>query len=137
MIIQTMLPQKIVDYYAGISDKSLDEAYGYGLSEKVDKNFGWETNRGSAARALEVILSGDASTEAIANAIHKGWSEVALAFEEQNIRGYCEQIPEEKRATRRKLANTSWAQLSRKDQEKDEVPAKAIMAEYETKKLKI
>ncbi len=118
---------------ATISDKALDDAYGYGRSSPGN-TFGWQANLKSAEFAKKAIESGITDIEAIADAIHKGWNVTAKEFV-QNPDQFddTEKLKaagklEAKLAQREKLMNIPYAQLSDEEQEKDRVVARALLA---------
>lgn len=118
---------------ATISDKALDDAYGYGRSSPGN-TFGWQANLKSAEFAKKAIESGITDIEAIADAIHKGWNVTAKSFV-QNPDQFddTEKLKaagklEAKLAQREKLMNIPYAQLSDEEQEKDRLVARALLA---------
>ncbi len=113
--------------YEKASDKALDKKYGYGTShDKGPKTgFGRASNRTTAAAVLRNIRGGGSTPETRADAAHKGWSHTA--------RTSADQTPE-KKATRKKLADTPYKKLPKDEQEKDQVAADAVKKEYEGRK---
>lgn len=108
-----------IEFYARLSDETLDNHYHYGRS---NSGFGWEANKGSARAALETISAGNTNLETIAAAIHSGWANVALSYEDPVYL----QKPQ-KREARYKLAKTSYEQLPEEEKAKDRVVAEAIL----------
>jgi hypothetical protein len=112
-----------LDYYAQISDKALDSAYGYGLSKPG--TFGSEANRGSAEFALQLLNKGIIDIEKLANAIHDGWSTIAKTYQDPIYIS-----KPEKRASRLELANKRYNELPEAEKEKDRVVARALLDAY-------
>ena len=117
--------------YEKASDKALDKKYGYGTShDKGSKTgFGRASNRNTAAAVLKDIRrrKSKSTSETRADAAHKGWSATAKTSKEQTP---------EKKATRKKLADTPYKKLPKDEQEKDQVAADAVKKEYDKKKKK-
>ena len=117
--------------YEKASDKALDKKYGYGTShDKGPKTgFGRSSNRNTAAAVLKDLRRrrSKSTPETRADAAHKGWSHTA--------RTSADQTPE-KKATRKKLADTPYKKLPKDEQEKDQVAADAVKKEYEGRKKK-
>ena len=115
--------------YEKASDKALDKKYGYGTShDKGPKTgFGRASNRATAAAVLKDIRRrrSKSTSETRADAAHKGWSHTA--------RTSTDQTPE-KKATRKKLADTPYKKLPKDEQEKDQVAADAVKKEYDKRK---
>jgi len=115
--------------YEKASDKALDKKYGYGTShDKGPKTgFGRASNRATAAAVLKDIRRrrSKSTSETRADAAHKGWSHTARTSKDQTP---------EKKATRKKLADTPYKKLPKDEQEKDQVAADAVKKEYEKKK---
>ena len=115
--------------YEKASDKALDKKYGYGTShDKGPKTgFGRASNRATAAAVLKDIRRRrrKSTSETRADAAHKGWSHTA--------RTSADQTPE-KKATRKKLADTPYKKLPKDEQEKDQVAADAVKKEYDKRK---
>lgn len=106
---------------ANRGDKALGKEYGFptvkgGISpiagNRKKQGFGAVANWNSAKAAL----STPGNPRTIANAIHIGWGKTVDQMP----------APEPKQSARKKLKNTPFFQLSRDEQEKDEVLAKAI-----------
>jgi hypothetical protein len=116
--------ERDLDKWARISDKALDDAYGYGLSEPG--SFGFEANKQSAAKALEQIEAGETDIDTIADAVHEGWAETARTFDDPVY----ETKPEKKQA-RMELADTAYEDLAETEKEKDRVVARAILEEFQ------
>lgn len=121
-----------IDQLAAVSDKALDDAYGYGRSNPGN-TFGWQANLKSAEFAKKAIEAGVTDIEAISDAIHKGWNVTARAFV-QNPDQFddTEKLKaagklESKLAQREKLMNIPYAQLSDEEKEKDRVVARALL----------
>lgn len=121
-----------IDQLAAISDKALDDAYGYGRSTPGN-TFGWQANLKSAEFAKRAIDAGVTDIEAISDAIHKGWNVTAKAFV-QNPDQFddTEKLKaagklESKLAQREKLMNINYSQLPDDEQEKDRVVARALL----------
>ncbi len=112
----------ILDRLARVSDETLTQHYGYGLSKPG--TFGYAANMASAAYAANSIQNGENSIEKIAEAIHDGWSSVARTYDDPQYK----QNPA-KQATRLKLASTPYAALSEEEKEKDRVVARALFLE--------
>ena len=115
--------------YEKASDKALDKKYGYGTShDKGPKTgFGRASNRATAAAVLKDLRRrrSKSTSETRADAAHKGWSHTA--------RTSTDQTPE-KKATRKKLADTPYKKLPKDEQEKDQVAADAVKKEYDKRK---
>ena len=115
--------------YEKSSDKALDKKYGYGTShDKGPKTgFGRASNRATAAAVIKDIRrrKSKSTPETRADAAHKGWSHTA--------RTSADQTPE-KKATRKKLADTPYKKLPKDEQEKDQVAADAVKKEYDKRK---
>ena len=115
--------------YEKASDKALDKKYGYGTShDKGPKTgFGRASNRATAAAVLKDLRRrrSKSTSETRADAAHKGWSHTA--------RTSTDQTPE-KKATRKKLADTPYKKLPKDEQEKDQVAADAVKKEYDRRK---
>lgn len=112
-----------LNHYAQISDKALDSAYGYGLSQPG--TFGYEANMGSAKFALQLLNQGIEDIEQLAAAIHDGWASVAKTY---NDPVYA--TKPEKRSSRLELANKSYNTLPEAEKEKDRVVARALLDAY-------
>lgn len=106
---------------ANRGDKALDKAYGYGTvkggispiaGNRKKQGFGAVANWKSA----EAALSTPGNLRTKADAVHKGWGKTVDQMP----------APEPKQSARKKLKNTPFFQLTRGEQEKDEVLAKAI-----------
>ena len=115
--------------YEKASDKALDKKYGYGTShDKGPKTgFGRASNRNTAAAVLKDIRrrKSKSTAETRADAAHKGWSATARTSKDQTP---------EKKATRKKLADTPYKKLPKDEQEKDQVAADAVKKEYDKRK---
>jgi len=115
--------------YEKASDKALDKKYGYGTShDKGPKTgFGRASNRNTAAAVLKDIRrrKSTSTSETRADAAHKGWSATARTSKDQTP---------EKKATRKKLADTPYKKLPKDEQEKDQVAADAVKKEYDKRK---
>ena len=115
--------------YEKASDKALDKKYGYGTShDKGPKTgFGRASNRATAAAVLKDIRRrrSKSTSETRADAAHKGWSATAKTSKDQTP---------EKKATRKKLADTPYKKLPKDEKEKDQVAADAVKKEYDKKK---
>jgi hypothetical protein len=122
-----------IEQLATISDKALDDSYGYGRSSPGN-TFGWQANLKSAEFAKKDIDSGITDVDEISDAIHKGWNVTAKAFV-QNPDQFddTEKLKaagklEAKLAQREKLMNIEYAQLPEEEKEKDRVVARAILS---------
>ena len=115
--------------YEKASDKALDKKYGYGTShDKGPKTgFGRASNRATAAAVLKDIRRrrSKSTSETRADAAHKGWSHTARTSKDQTP---------EKKATRKKLADTPYKKLAKDEQEKDQVAADAVKKEYDKRR---
>lgn len=113
-----------------ISDMALDKEYGYGLSKP--NTFGYEANKFSSLYALDAIEKNfsllvknpDDSNliEAVADAVHDGWSWAAYNVDDPR---YLTQP--EKKANRIALADAPYSSLSEDEKEKDRVIASALI----------
>jgi hypothetical protein len=112
-----------LEYYAQISDKALDKAYGYGLSSPG--SFGFEANKGSAAAALELLNRGIEDVEQLADAIHRGWAGVARTFNDPIYA-----TKPEKKIVRLELASKNYKFLPEEEKEKDRVVARALLSAF-------
>jgi hypothetical protein len=116
---------KLIDIATQVSDEALDNAYGYGLSNDTE-SFGYKANRLSAAYALHQFFNGDVhdgdDIESIASAIHDGWSYAAYHIDDIKY-----SVQPHKKAARLALANTPYSELSKEEQDKDRVIARAII----------
>ncbi|MBM3887175.1 hypothetical protein FJ364_04555, partial [Candidatus Dependentiae bacterium] len=117
---------------ATISDKALDDAYGYGRSTPGN-SFGWQANLMSAAFAKEMIDAGITDIEKISDAIHRGWNVTAEKFV-QNPNQFSDTAKlrqegklEAKLKQRAKLMKIDYAQLDKDEKEKDRVVARALL----------
>lgn len=118
---------------ANKADKALDKKYGYGTTKggispiagrRRQQGFGAQANFDSAQRSLST--PGNLRTKA--DAIHRGWSKTVKNMPAAD---------EKKQAAREKLKKTPFFKLSRDEQKKDEVVAKAVKEAIDTKpKLK-
>jgi hypothetical protein len=114
-----------IEKLASISDEALDNVYHYGRSTP-GANFGWLANIESAKEAAKLINNGETDIEAIASAVHGGWSITALA----DSKGKLEldtPTPKEKKVARAKLAKMPYSDLSEDEKEKDRVVARALL----------
>jgi len=116
--------------YEKASDAALDSRYGYGRASGDKRSFGRAANRSSAAAALRAIRRGErsgsgTSTEAGADAVHKGWAKTAKTSTDQTP---------EKKAKRAGLANTEYKDLPDDEKEKDRVSFNAVRAVYKARK---
>jgi len=118
------LIEQNLEYFANISDKALDSAYGYGLSKLG--TFGYAANMGSAKFALELLEKGITDIEELSRAIHLGWASVAKTY---NDPVYA--TKPEKRASRLELANKDYNVLPEAEKEKDRVVARALLSAYQ------
>jgi ribosomal protein L24 len=107
------------------ANKAHDEVYGWGIQEQTDTSiFGVAATHGSVIEAVNVIADGikDESVlefiERISNAIHIGWSKVALEHPDQT---------EEQKARRVKLIESPYEDLSEDEKQKDRVIAYALL----------
>ena len=115
--------------YERASDAALDSRYGYGRASGDKRSFGREANRSSAAAALRALRRGKrsgsgTSTEAGADAVHRGWAKTAKTSSDQTP---------EKKAKRAKLANTEYKDLPDDEKEKDRVSFNAVKATYKNR----
>lgn len=115
--------------YETASDAALDQRYGYGRASGDKRSFGRAANRSSAAAALRALRRGDrsgsgTSTEAGADAVHRGWAKTAKTSPDQTP---------EKKAKRAKLANTEYKDLPDDEKEKDRVSFNAVRAIYKNR----
>ena len=116
-----------------ISDKALDQKYGYGLSKP--NTFGYEANKFSSLYALnaiqenlDVVMSNPNDgklIEIVADAVHDGWSWAAYNVDDPRY-----QTQPEKKANRHALADASYRSLSEGEKEKDRVIARALITTY-------
>tara|TARA_B100000424_G_C22910696_1_gene484468 strand:- start:744 stop:1250 length:507 start_codon:yes stop_codon:yes gene_type:complete len=116
-----------------ISDRALDNKYGYGLSKP--NTFGYEANMYSSLYALDAIqenidlvMSNPDDVELIeivADAVHDGWSYAAYNVDDPR---YLTQP--EKKANRIALADASYRSLKESEKEKDRVIARALIQTY-------
>jgi hypothetical protein len=121
-----------IEQLATISDKALDNAYGYGRSTPGN-SFGWQANLMSAAYAKKMIDAGATDIDQIADAIHKGWNVTAQKFvknpdqfdDTEKLRAAGKL--DAKLAQRQKLMKINYAQLDNEEQEKDRVVARALL----------
>jgi len=116
--------------YEKASDAALDNRYGYGRASGDKRSFGRAANRSSAAAALRAIRRGErsgsgTSTEAGADAVHRGWAKTAKTSTDQTP---------EKKAKRAVLANTPYSKLPDDEKEKDRVSFNAVRAVYKARK---
>ena len=122
-----------IEQLATISDKALDDAYGYGRSSPGN-TFGWQANLKSAEFAKKAIDSGITDIDEISDAIHKGWNVTAKSFvKNPNQFDDTEKLKaagklEAKLAQREKLMNIEYSQLPEEEKEKDRVVARALMS---------
>ena len=115
--------------YEKASDAALDSRYGYGRASGDKRSFGRAANRSSAAAALRSIRRGErsgsgTSTEAGADAVHRGWAKTAKTSTDQTP---------EKKAKRAGLANTEYKDLPDDEKEKDRVSFNAVKATYKNR----
>jgi hypothetical protein len=115
--------------YEKASDAALDSRYGYGRAQGDKRSFGRAANRSSAAAALRAIRRGErsgsgTSTEAGADAVHRGWAKTAKTSTDQTP---------EKKAKRAGLANTEYKDLPDDEKEKDRVSFNAVKATYKNR----
>ena len=115
--------------YEKASDAALDKRYGYGRASGDKRSFGRAANRSSAAAALRALRRGErsgsgTSTEAGADAVHRGWAKTAKTSSDQTP---------EKKAKRAKLANTEYKDLPDDEKEKDRVSFNAVKAIYKNR----
>lgn len=115
--------------YEKASDAALDKRYGYGRASGDKRSFGRAANRSSAAAALRALRRGErsgsgTSTEAGADAVHRGWAKTAKTSSDQTP---------EKKAKRAKLANTEYKDLPDDEKEKDRVSFNAVKATYKNR----
>ena len=115
--------------YEKASDAALDKRYGYGRASGDKRSFGRAANRSSAAAALRALRRGErsgsgTSTEAGADAVHRGWAKTAETSTDQTP---------EKKAKRAKLANTEYKDLPDDEKEKDRVSFNAVKAVYKNR----
>jgi hypothetical protein len=115
--------------YEKASDAALDKRYGYGRASGDKRSFGRAANRSSAAAALRSIRRGErsgsgTSTEAGADAVHRGWAKTAKTSTDQTP---------EKKERRSKLANTEYKDLPDDEKEKDRVSFNAVKATYKNR----
>ena len=116
-----------------ISDRALDQEYGYGLSKP--NTFGYEANKYSSLYALNaiqenidlVIANPDdvELIEIVSDAVHDGWSWAAYNVDDPR---YLTQP--EKKITRMVDADASYRSLSEDVKEKDRVIARALIYTY-------
>jgi hypothetical protein len=116
-----------------ISDRALDQKYGYGLSKP--NTFGYEANKYSSLYALnaiqeniDLVISNPDDVELIeivSDAVHDGWSWAAYNVDDPR---YLTQP--EKKLTRMEDANASYRSLSEDVKEKDRVIARALIYTY-------
>ena len=116
---------KLIDMATQVSDKALDDVYGYGLSTDVE-SFGYKANRLSAIYALHQFFNEDVydidDIESIASAIHDGWSYAAYHIDDIKY-----VVQPHKKAARLALANTPYTELSKEEKDKDRVIARAVI----------
>lgn len=98
-----------------VSDKALDDAYHYGLSQPG--TFGYAANKGSAEAALDLLRAGERDEHTLAAAIHDGWGVIARSFPGQ---------PPDKQAKRIALADTLYFSLPQDEKDKDLLVARAL-----------
>jgi hypothetical protein len=115
--------------YEKASDAALDARYGYGRATGPKTSFGRAANRASAAAALRALRRGErsgsgTSTEAGADAVHRGWAKTAKTSTDQTP---------EKKAKRAALANTEYKNLPDDEKEKDRVSFNAVKATYKNR----
>ena len=113
-----------------ISDKALDNEYGYGLSKP--NSFGYEANKYSSLYALDAIMNNLETVlsnpkdkklvEIVSDAVHDGWSYAAYNVDDPRY-----QTQPEKRDNRIALADASYRSLSEGEKEKDRVIARALI----------
>lgn len=127
------LPSHELAELAHISDKALDHAYHYGMSKPG--TFGYKANEQSVLHAMDVIASGNTNIEAIADAVHKGWSHAFFtvkdpAYKDPTIVDEATGLTkgQKKYNSRLALAKTSYHSLSNDEKEKDRVVARAVLA---------
>jgi hypothetical protein len=130
--VYQQLDEKEDSPYEKASDAALDARYGYGRAQGDKRSFGRAANRSSAASALRAIRRGErsgsgTSTEAGADAVHRGWAKTAKTSTDQTP---------EKKAKRAQLANTEYKDLPDDEQEKDRVSFNAVRAVYNRNKTK-
>ena len=116
-----------------ISDRALDQKYGYGLSKP--NTFGYEANKFSSLYALnsiqeniDLVMANPNDVELIeivADAVHDGWSYAAYNVDDPRY-----QTQPEKKANRHALADASYRSLSEGEKEKDRVIARALIDTY-------
>ena len=112
--------KKIIGGFADVIEVALDKEYNYGMSE--ENSFGRIASLLSASHAYSVMeCEGKKGIEEIADAIHNGWSMAVLTYLDQ---------PEEKKKQRMVLVNTRYLDLSKEEQDKDLVAARAFISEY-------
>ncbi len=109
-----------IDPLAEASSRALDAAYHYGQSKPG--TFGWEANRGSVRAFLQVFRDGNSELEALSDAVHRGWGDVARTYDDPVY-----QTKPEKKANRLKLADTPYRSLPEDEKEKDRVVARALL----------
>ena len=119
------LRPELIEEAAKVSDVALDEKYGYGLS--TDPNsFGYKANKLSATYGLHELFYGEGQgiddVEAIASAIHDGWS---FAVYHVNDPKYL--THPHKKVNRTILADSPYSELSEEEKEKDRVIARSII----------
>jgi hypothetical protein len=131
-LAESQIKNLSVEQLATISDKALDDAYGYGRSNPSN-TFGWQANLKSAEYAKRMIEAGVTDIEKISDAIHKGWNVTAKAFvqnpdqfdDTEKLRAAGKL--EAKLQQREKLMNINYAQLPEDEKEKDRVVARALL----------
>lgn len=127
------LPSHELAELTHISDKALDHAYHYGMSKPG--SFGYKANEQSVLHAIDVIATGNTNIEAIADAVHKGWSHAFFtvkdpAYKDPTIVDEATGLTkgQKKYNSRLALAKTSYRSLSNDEKEKDRVVARAVLA---------
>jgi len=126
------LPPRELAELTHISDKALDHAYHYGLSKPG--TFGYKANEQSVLHAIDVIATGNTNIEAIADAVHKGWSHAFFtvkdpAYKDPTVVDEASGLTkgQKKYNSRLALAKTSYRSLSNDEKEKDRVVARAVL----------
>lgn len=121
--IKLVLEGHSVETVARAVESALDKAYHYGMSQPG--SFGNAATIGGAKRMIALVSDGETDVEAIADAAHEGWADVAKTFDDPVY-----QTKPEKKLARLKLANTPYAQLSEEEKEKDRVAARVVLASW-------
>ena len=104
---------------APLTEALLDSIHNYGLAEP--ESFGWWANRYSVSMALSC---NSMNIETIAEAIHDGWAKCVIDVDDPTT--YAKKP--EKKNQRLKQANTSYADLSESEKNKDRQVAYIIVA---------